>query len=78
MLIQQVNIDSHFNYLYTVLPDDTAKFDKPWVKRYTNHLIQTFGAPGTNWGFRVDKNLGGIAVHFHNEEDALWFKMLTK
>jgi len=78
MLIQQVNIDSHFNYHYTVLPEGDTQFSKPWTRRYTQDLINAFGAPGSNWGYRIDANLGGLAVYFHNEEDALWFKMLTK
>jgi len=78
VMIQQTNTDSHFNYHYTVCPDGNNAFDKSWVKNYTSRLRETFGSPGKQWGYRIDKNFGGIAVHFHNEQDAAWFKMMAK
>ena len=78
VLISQTNTDSHFNYHYTVCPDGDKPFSKTWVRDYTKRLRECYGEPGKSWGYRIDKNFGGIAVHFHNEEDSTWFKMMAK
>ena len=74
-IVVETNLDSHFKYVYTVTPPE---WSKKWIKQYRKLLIEQFGNPGRTWGYRVDYNFNALALHFANEKDAAWYKLMAK
>lgn len=77
-IINEWTLDSgHFKYHYVVSNHNLSidQSQRQIKKQFLQHMNDTYGDPGSRWGFRFDRNFDMISIYFSQSEDAVIFSL---